>query len=168
MRRFKSFIVVTAAASAVAIGGLAMTSHAADPATPNDSGQLTTPTGVNTATPTDTTGNNPNAAAPDADNIRKAVVEITEDAVTKGDFHKLTKNLVEADYDRLKGFKPADNFATLDGRIDQFRKDWKAKYNEDFGFKSTRNGCAQRPVRPNHPGRNWRSAHSQRQGNALR
>jgi len=122
-------------------------SFAADPAAPNETGRVGTPTDTGTVrTDTQTTevrkidnGNNPAAAAPDADDIRKTMAKVTEDAVTKDDFHKLTKNLVDADYDRVKNFKPSDNFATLNGRIDQFNKDWKAKYNEDFGFSSHRN-----------------------------
>jgi len=151
MRRITSWLAV----SALAIGGITFVprTFAADPVAPvapvapNDTGRVGTPTDTGTVrTDTQTTevrkvdnGNNPAAAAPDADDIRKTMAKVSEDAVTKDDFHKLTKNLVDADYDRVKNFKPADNFATLNGRIDQFNKDWKAKYNEDFGFSSHRN-----------------------------
>jgi len=147
MRRITSWLAV----SALTIGGFAFVprTFAADPVAPNETGRVGTPTDTGTGTvrtDTQTTevrkidnGNNPAAAAPDADDIRKTMAKVSEDAVTKGDFHKLTKNLVDADYDRVKNFKPADDFATLNGRIDQFNKDWKAKYNEDFGFSSQRN-----------------------------
>jgi len=147
MRRITSWLAV----SALTIGGFAFVprTFAADPVAPNETGRVGTPTDTGTGTvrtDTQTTeirkndnGNNPAAAAPDADDIRKTMAKVSEDAVTKGDFHKLTKNLVDADYDRVKNFKPADDFATLNGRIDQFNKDWKAKYNEDFGFSSHRN-----------------------------
>jgi hypothetical protein len=147
MRRITSWLAV----STLTIGGFAFVprSFAADPVAPNETGRVGTPTDTGTGTvrtDTQTTevrkidnGNNPAAAAPDADDIRKTMAKVSEDAVTKGDFHKLTKNLVDADYDRVKNFKPADDFATLNGRIDQFNKDWKAKYNEDFGFSSHRN-----------------------------
>ena len=147
MRRITSWLAV----SALTIGGFTFVprTFAADPVAPNDTGRVGTPTDTGTGTvrtDTQTTeirkndnGNNPSAAAPDADDIRKTVAKVTEDAVTKGDFHKLTKNFVDADYDRVKNFKASDNFAQLDGRIDQFNKDWKAKYNEDFGFSSHRN-----------------------------
>jgi len=147
MRRMTSWLAV----SALTVGGLAFVSQtrAVDPAAPDSAGAAaggttvtrtdsTTEVRTNTAA-NDNKGNNPAAAAPDADDIRKTLAVATEDAVTKGDFHKLTKNFVDADYDRVKDFKAADNFAQLDGRIDQFRKDWKAKYNEDFGFEHYRN-----------------------------
>jgi len=137
--------------SALTIGGFAFVpTRAVDPAiTPNDSGRVGTQTDtvrtdtrtteVRTDANANRNNNNPTAAAPDADDIRKTIAKVTEDAVTKGDFHKLTKNFVDADYDRVKNFKASDNFAQLDGRIEQFNKDWKAKYNEDFGFTRARN-----------------------------
>jgi len=148
MRRLHSSLAV----STLAVGGLVFipTAFAADPGAPNASNGLppipdnttgTTVTHSESHASVQTNNNNGNNAAvpaPDADDIRKTLAVVTEDAVTKGDFHKLTKNFVDADYDRLKGFKASDNFAQLDGRIDQFNKDWKAKYNEDFGFKSDR------------------------------
>jgi len=78
-------------------------------------------------------------AAPDADDIRKAVAAATADAFTKGDFNKLCKTFVDADRDRIDKYKSSDNFAKLDGRLEQFHKDWKAKYGQDFGFTSARN-----------------------------
>ena len=144
MRRTTSII----AAAVLAIGGVSFMSQvrAEDPATPapGDVNHVGTPTDATPAAPgnavnTNTNGNNASATAPDADSIRKTIAKVTEDAVTKGDFNKLTKNFVDADYNkRVEDFKPSDNFAMLDGRIDQFRKDWKAKYNEDFGYTSQR------------------------------
>jgi hypothetical protein len=151
MRRFALSL---AAASAMAMAGFCF---AADPQTPNNTNQIGTDinnsanrvgsdinntanrvgTDVNNAA-TDIKNNTMNTAAPDADSIRKTIAKVTEDAVTKGDFHKMTKNFVDADYKRVEDFKSSDNFATLDGRIDQFRKDWKAKYNEEFGYNSDR------------------------------
>jgi len=126
------------AASVVTIGGFsALSTRAADPAAPDNTNIIRTDT--NTTEVRATNNNNPAVSAPDADDIRKTVAKVTEDAVTKGDFHKLTKNFVDADYDRVKNFKAADNFAQLDGRIDQFEKDWKAKYNENFSYSSARN-----------------------------
>ena len=83
--------------------------------------------------------NNRNAAAPDADDIRKTIAKVTENALNKGNFDDVCDYLVDADRDRVKQFKPGDNYAKLDGRVDQFLKDWKAKYNEDFGFSGHRN-----------------------------
>jgi len=133
------------AASTMTIGGIAFMSQArgADPANQNNdtvtrTETQTTDTRTTNANANNTNGNNPSAQAPDADDIRKTIVKITEDAVTKGDFHKLTKYFVDADYNRVKNFKASDNFAKLDGRIEEFRKDWKSKYNEDFGFTKDR------------------------------
>lgn len=121
------------AAAALTVGGFCF---AADPTISTDPNGVRVDTGT---VPTDmikkgTTGNNPAAAAPDADDIRKSVAWITETAVTKGDFEKLSKRFVDADRDRISKYQSPDNYAKLDGRIDQFRKDWKAKYNEDFNF----------------------------------
>jgi hypothetical protein len=141
MRRFTYL-----AAGALAFGGFAMPVRAVDPAPPvSPDTTLRTTDSKTTEVRTDTNstaynkGNNAAQAAPDADDIRKTIAKVTEDAVTKGDFHKLTKNFVDADYDRVKNFKASDNFAQLDGRIEQFNKDWKAKYGEDFGFTHHRN-----------------------------
>lgn len=116
------------AGSSLAIGAFAFTTRAADPAPNDTSGRVGDTSRIDT-----------NAKAPDADDIRKTVAKVTEEAVTKGDFYKLSKNFVDADYDRVKNYKSADNFAKLDGRIDQFNKDWKAKYNENFDYTSARN-----------------------------
>jgi hypothetical protein len=151
MRRYNSWLAI----STLAIGGAFVTQiRAVDPVPPSDSGRVgTTPdaairtdaNGATIRTDTKTTeirtgdrGNAPAVAAPDADDIRKTLAWVTETAVTKGDFDKLQKRFIDADADRLKKFKSADNFAQLDGRIEQFQKDWKAKYNEDFKFERTR------------------------------
>jgi len=149
MRRITSWLAV----STLAVGGLAFVSQAraADPVAPvapaDTTGTVRTDTNTGTVrTDTRTTevrrddrGNNPNAAAPDADDIRKSLAKVTENALNKGNFDDVADYLVDADRDRVKQFKAPDNFAKLDGRIDQFLKDWKAKYNEDFGFARQRN-----------------------------
>lgn len=146
MRRLKSILV----ASTLGVAGLAF---AVDPpsAAPNDSGRVGQGADINapagqvqtdlktTEIRANANGNNAAVAAPDADDIRKTIAWVTETAVTKGDFDKLTNRFVDADATRIKQFKSQDNFAQLDGRIDQFRKDWKSKYNEDFKFESARN-----------------------------
>jgi hypothetical protein len=82
--------------------------------------------------------NNAAVPAPDADDIRKTVADITEYAVTKGDFNKIRGYFLEADSTRIGKFEDKDKMAALDGRIDQFQKDWKSKYNQDFSFSSKR------------------------------
>ena len=132
MMRIQSML----AAAAIACGGMMFVSQArgADPAPPTV--QPAAPSDTFTRTEVKTVAVAP---APDADDIRKTIAAATENAVSKNGFDNLVAKFVDADRDRIKKFKPADNFSTLDGRIDQFRKDWKAKYNQDFGFERQRN-----------------------------
>jgi len=74
--------------------------------------------------------------APDVDDIRKALAKATEQAVDKNGFDNLFSRFVDADRDRIKQTKLTDDdWKKLNGRIDEFRKDWKAKYNQDFDIK---------------------------------
>lgn len=73
-------------------------------------------------------------AAPDAEGIRDVLAQVTEAALTKGGLSDMVERFVDADRNRIGPGADA-NFADLDGRIDQFRKDWKAKYNQDFDIK---------------------------------
>jgi hypothetical protein len=69
--------------------------------------------------------------AKNAKDIRETLADVTEAAVKKGTFDDLTERLAAPDRQRIG--KSADlKFADLDGRADQFLKDWKEKYNEDF------------------------------------
>ena len=77
---------------------------------------------------------NGTAAAPDAEGIRDVLAQVAEASVTKGGLDDLVERFVDQDRNRLGQGLPKDN-ADLDGRIDQFRKDWKAKYNQDFNIK---------------------------------
>jgi len=75
------------------------------------------------------------AAAPDAEGIRDVLAQVTEAALTKGGVDDMVERFVDADRNRL-GQGDLKNTTELDGRIDQFRKDWKAKYNEEFDIKN--------------------------------
>jgi len=79
------------------------------------------------------TTNPADAMAPDAEDIRETLKEVTQAALTKGGFDDAIERFVDADRDRLTkdGFAKK-NHDTLDGRIAQMQKDWKAKYNQDF------------------------------------
>lgn len=68
------------------------------------------------------------------DNVRREQGNVTNKAVTKEDFGSLLSELTAQDKDRMKDYKDQD-FKTLDGVIDQFRKDWQAKYGHDFDIK---------------------------------
>jgi len=74
-----------------------------------------------------------NPLAPDAEDIRETVKEVTQAALTKGGFDDLIERFVDADRNRLgkDGFSEKDH-PQLDGLIAQIQKDWKAKYNQDF------------------------------------
>jgi hypothetical protein len=69
--------------------------------------------------------------AKDAKDIRETLKDVTEAAVKKGTFDDLTERLAAPDRQRIGKFAD-QKFDDLDGRADEFLKDWKAKYNEDF------------------------------------
>jgi len=73
------------------------------------------------------------AAAPDAGGVHTVLAKITEAALTKGGLDDLAERLVDADRNRLGAGVEAES-PELDGRIDQFTKDWQAKYNQKFAF----------------------------------
>jgi hypothetical protein len=62
--------------------------------------------------------------------------QVTNAALTKGGFNDLIERFNDADRNRLGSWAKDKNnkgkLDVLDGRIDQFRKDWKAKYGHDF------------------------------------
>jgi len=62
--------------------------------------------------------------------------QLTNAALTKGGFNDLIERFNDADRNRLGSWAKDKNnkekLDVLDGRIDQFRKDWKAKYGHDF------------------------------------
>jgi hypothetical protein len=65
--------------------------------------------------------------------------QVTEAGLTKGGFDDLVERFNDADRNRIgKWVSDNNNKAALDkldGAIDQFRRDWKAKYNNDFDIK---------------------------------
>jgi len=85
---------------------------------------------------TGSTTNPANALAPDAEDIRETLRTSIEASLTKGGFDDLIERFVNADRTRLgKDSFVKQDHTTLDGRIAQFQKDWKAKYNQDFKIK---------------------------------
>ena len=73
-------------------------------------------------------------AAPDAEGIRDVVAQIAEAAVTKDGLDDLVERFVDADRNRL-GQSDLKDHEKLNGIIEQFRKNWKAKYSQDFDIK---------------------------------
>jgi hypothetical protein len=69
--------------------------------------------------------------AKDAKDIRETLKDVTEAAVKKGTFDDLSERIAAPDRQRIGKFAD-QKFDDLDGRADEFLKDWKAKYNEDF------------------------------------
>jgi len=71
-----------------------------------------------------------------AEAIHDVMAQVAEAALTKDGLDDIAERFVDADRNRLgqnKDALKADD--TLNGRIDEFRKDWKAKYNQDFDIK---------------------------------
>jgi len=62
--------------------------------------------------------------------------QVTNAALSKGGFNDVIERFNDADRNRLGSFAKDKNnkekLDVLDGRIAQFQKDWKAKYNDDF------------------------------------
>jgi len=82
------------------------------------------------------TTNPSNALAPDAEDMREMLREVTQASLTKGGFDDIVERFVDADRTRLgKDQFTKQDHATLDGRIAQFQKDWQAKYNQEFKIK---------------------------------
>jgi hypothetical protein len=62
--------------------------------------------------------------------------QVTNAALTKGGFNDVVERFNDADRNRIgpwiKDKNNKEKLDVLDGRIAQFQKDWKAKYNENF------------------------------------
>jgi len=149
MRRNTTCLI---AAAAMTIGGFAFVTNtqAADNTnngTVTHTETKTTETNANANTSANATananannnnGNNANVPAPDADDIRQTLAKVTDYAFAKkGDFKDVADYFVDADRNRIGSYKPSDE-GKLDGRIAEFQKDWKAKYNEDFDLSKVR------------------------------
>jgi hypothetical protein len=69
--------------------------------------------------------------------IEKQISEVVDAALTKKGLDDMAERFVDADRNRLGQNQGAlKNNDALDGRIAEFQKDWKAKYNQDFDSKS--------------------------------
>jgi hypothetical protein len=75
------------------------------------------------------------AQAPDAEGIRDVLASTTE-AALKGQFSDVVERFADADRDRLgKAMPTKDQLKPLDQLTEQFRNDWKAKYNQEFDIE---------------------------------
>jgi hypothetical protein len=78
---------------------------------------------------------NGTAQAPDAEDIRDVLAQLTEASLTKGGFDDLVERFVDADRNRIGNYAEQE-MADLDGLVEQFQKDWQAKYNQEFDIKN--------------------------------
>jgi len=69
------------------------------------------------------------ATKDDSEDIRASLADLSEAVMSKS-FHRVRNKLVDADRNRLNALK--DDDTVFAGRIEQIRKDWKAKYGKDF------------------------------------
>jgi hypothetical protein len=63
--------------------------------------------------------------------VKSGLAKLTNRFVSKGDFNKMLAELSTQDKERAREFKGVDQ-TKLDGRIEQIRQAWKAKYGHDF------------------------------------
>src|SRR5688500_17473998 len=76
--------------------------------------------------------------AGDLTKIYGVLGNVAEDAVNKGNFDNFVNSLSAPDQNRIGKDFADQKFADLDGRIDQFNKDFKAKYNDDFDLNDSK------------------------------
>jgi hypothetical protein len=72
------------------------------------------------------------------DNIRSELAQVTEYALTRGDFHKIIGRLAVWNRDRMKDYRNQD-YKVLDGVIEQINMEWKQKYGHEFNIKKAEN-----------------------------
>ena len=71
--------------------------------------------------------------AKNAENIKSVIAQVTDAALTKSGLDDVVERFSKSDRERLDQNKDAlKNNTELDGRIAEFQKDWKMKYNQDF------------------------------------
>src|SRR3954463_14832143 len=72
------------------------------------------------------------ATKDDSEDIRASLADLSEAVMSKS-LHRVRNKLVDADRNRLNTLK--DDDTVFAGRIEQIRKDWKAKYGKDFDIE---------------------------------
>ncbi len=125
MKKSKITFVLFSAAAFTVAGSSIPSARAADP---QNHGGMTAMDGK-MADPNLTQLNQSNT-----ESVRKLLAQITDYAVSNGKQEDLIDDLVKADRDRFNNLKDV-NWSDLNGRIDQFRKDWTAKYGHEFDAK---------------------------------
>ena len=129
----KSYAIV--ASAAISIGGLLVSQSFAQDDPTKGPAERTGQAIDNAARKTGDAinrGTSGTVAAPDAEGIRDVIAQIAEASVTKNGLDDVVERLVDADRNRLGKSDLDVGNDKLNGIIDQFRKNWKAKYNQDF------------------------------------
>ncbi len=126
-------------AAALAVTGFALPSFAQEHNTitvapSNDMASPGNGTSANNADQANTgnnaaSANNPNSA--EYKQIQTTLATTVDAATSKGNFDTVVGYLSRPDQNRLAASRN-NNWSDLDGRIEQFRKDWQEKYGQEF------------------------------------
>jgi len=73
----------------------------------------------------------------DQQDVRAVLAAATNAAVTNGGFDDLIERLSTKDRERIGDFAEQE-FAEIDGRVDQIRKNWEQKYGSSFNLDNAR------------------------------
>jgi hypothetical protein len=132
-------LISWAAVAALSAGGFAFTTNVrADDTIGNKTDRAIDKTKDATADAVDKTKEKAHDVKTNWENGRAYTLlgQVTNAALTKGGFNDLIERFNDADRNRLGSYahdkNNKDKLDILDGRIAQFQKDWKAKYNENF------------------------------------
>jgi hypothetical protein len=127
------------AAAALAVGGFSFSVNAQDDVNRTDAGRdantIQRDREAGQAGDRGVMAPNGTAQAPDAEDIRDVLAQLTEASLTKGGFDDLVERFVDADRNRIGNYAEQE-MADLDGLVEQFQKDWQAKYNQEFDIKN--------------------------------
>jgi len=136
MNMCRSRLSVLAAAAAISVGGFTFAQEISGQTNaPPARDRMTSTPGSDLTAPSTRPSDRMNGEAADAGDIRNALASTTEDALTKNSFSNFYGHFVDADRDRIsageKNITRAE-WDKLNGRLESFHKDFKAKYNQDF------------------------------------
>lgn len=144
-RHYHHTLISAAAAVAVAIGSAALAGDdkdkthvgtASDPARVQPADRVAGSAINNAASPNLPAGVAPKEAD-DVEDIREVIADATEAALNKGGLDALVRCFVDQDRNRLGASDRTDKAdPTLDGRIEQIRQAYKAKYGDDFSVEN--------------------------------
>lgn len=129
------------AAAALSVGGVAFMGCDRDDDAVTTETTTTTTTNPDVAvnTDADTSDAQPAAAndvGPGVEEVRDTFAKVTEASLTKDGFDDIVERFVDADRNRFGEAMPKDDaLTTLNGRIADIQKNWKAKYNDEIDIE---------------------------------